>query len=148
MATSPYDPPRSAVADFDAERHPGQRPRPVWRAVVLLWSSLGIGIVIWLLEFNSGAYKNLPGWAVWTMPAIVLGITAALTLCIYAGYNWARIVFLALFLLGALPYLGVLAEMFERSKVTASLSMLQLLLQAAAVYFVFTKPGSLWFRAK
>ena len=36
--------------------------------------------------------------------------------------------------------------MFPRSKLTASLSVIQLLLQAAAMYLVFTKPGSAWFR--
>ena len=148
MASSPYDPPKSPVADLDPERRPDQRPRPVSRAAVLLWSSLGIGVLIWLLEFNFTERNLTPGWALWAMPAIILGVTAGLTLCIYAGYNWARIVFLALFLLGGLPYFAVLAEMFQRSKVTASLSVLQLLLQAGAIYLVFTKPGSRWFRAE
>jgi hypothetical protein len=48
--------------------------------------------------------------------------------------------------IGALPYFAVLAEMFVRSKLTASLSVIQLLLQAAAMVLVFTKPGSAWFR--
>jgi hypothetical protein len=147
VASSPYDPPKSPVADVVAETRPGQRPRSVSHAAVLLWSSLGIGVVIWLLEFNF-SQRNMPGWAIWTMPAIILGVTGAMTQCIYAGHNWARIVFLALFVLGGLPYFAVLAEMFQRSKVTASLSLLQLLLQAAAMYLVFTKPGSRWFRAQ
>jgi hypothetical protein len=62
------------------------------------------------------------------------------------GRNWARIVFLVLFVIGALPYFAVLAEMFARPKLTASLSVIQLLLQAAAMVLVFTRPGSAWFR--
>ena len=143
MSAGPYEPPKSVVRDAPAE--PVERPRQVGLAAKCLWASIGIGGILLVLDYRFIAGASSAATA-WIVPAAVLGVLALFTAAISAGRNWARIVFLVLFVIGALPYFAVLAEMFARSKLTASLSVIQLLLQAAAMYLVFTKPGSAWFR--
>ena len=146
MARSPYEPPKSSLGELDTQRGVPERPYRVVRAVVLLWLSLLVGALIFVLEFEFIKRTAASASMVWVVSLGALGISALLTASIYARQNWARIVFLVLFLLGGLPYLAVLSDMFGRSKVAALLSLTQLLLQAAAIYLLFTKPGSLWFR--
>ena len=120
-------------------------PLRIRRAVALLWSSLAVGVVIFFLELRSLDSAEA-GWVVWFVPGAVLAIMVLFTISISRGQNWARVAFLVFFAAGGLPYLFVLADMWERSATTASLSVAELLMQAVAMYLLFTKPDSLWFR--
>ena len=145
MTPSPYEPPKSDVRDVAPGAQAMTRPQQVRWAANCLWASIAIGAVTAALELLWIETAALLWWA-WLFPAGILGVMALFTMAIHAGTNWARIVFLVLFVVGTLPYLVTLAEMFARSALAATLSLVQLLLQAAALYLVFTKPGSLWYR--
>ena len=147
MQRSPYAPPKAEVRDFGPDSAPLQKPKQVIRAVTLLWVSLSLGVIVFLLDLRF-VQATAPGPAVWLIPIAVLGLLAFLIVSISSGRNWARIVFLVMFVLGALPYLLALTDMFSRSVITGSVSTAQFLLQAIAMYLVFTHPGSTWFRQR
>ena len=80
----------------------------------------------------------------------VIGFTSA-TYClllwkISEGKNWARIVFLVLFVLGVVPYLFVLRSEFPRSPLLGTMSILQAGIQGWGLFLLFTGPGNAWFR--
>jgi hypothetical protein len=65
-----------------------------------------------------------------------------------AGRNWARIVFLVLFVIGlplALP--GYIGEL-KTNPLHGSLSIVVAILQLIGIYLLFTKNSNLWFRTR
>jgi hypothetical protein len=86
-----------------------------------------------------------------------VGFTLFVVVCTYAvlillvlkiarGRNWARIVFLILFIIGTVPTLPIVRDELERAPLVGALSILQILLQIWVLVLLFTKPGSAWFR--
>jgi hypothetical protein len=139
--TNPYEAPKSAVADTDLPPAPREKPRQVVWATSLIWITIAMGLLnVVLLPSVEDATKT------WIIVGITFAIIAALTVFISLGHNWARIVFLVLFVIGLLPSAVSLPQVFAQSLFMALLSLLQMLLQGAAMVFVFTRPGSLWFR--
>jgi hypothetical protein len=139
-----YAPPKSLVSD-PPEAAAAEKPAAIRRGAQMLWASLAIGIVNVL--FQPGLERP-EDWTAWIIVAGAFAIVALLTLAISAGHNWARITFLVFFVIGTLPYLGVLREVFATSAFFGVLSLLQALLQLGAMLLCFTRPGSLWFRRK
>jgi hypothetical protein len=125
--------------------HEMLRPDRIATATNLLWGAVGIGIVILFREATFlKSQASIGGIALIT--AIVFVSMALLIYKISKGRNWARLTFLILFILGAFPYIPNLLDMFNRSLLTGSLSLVQLVMQLTALYFLFTKPGSTWFK--
>ena len=122
-----------------------QKPQPVVTATNLLWASLAVGLVKMLLDSSS-----LSGVAPAALTNFILIFTFALiaflTFKISAGRNWARITFLVMFIIGVLPSLPIVMGEFSRSPVVGALSVAQIGLQVYALFLVFTRPGSSWFR--
>jgi hypothetical protein len=124
-----YAPPKSVVSDPVEAAFDRQKPAEVGRAALMLWVSLAIGVVL-------------------NVPAAAFALVILLALSISAGHNWARIGFLAFFAIGTLPYLATLSEIFAVSAFFGVLSLVQAMLQLGAIFLVFSRPGSLWFRRK
>lgn len=122
-----------------------QKPQSVATAVNLLWTSMAVGLVKMLMDF-----ANLSAVAPAAFTNFVLVFTFALTTYlifkILAGKNWARITFLVIFIIGMLPTLPLMLGEFSRSPVVGALSVAQVGLQIYALFLLFTRPGSLWFR--
>ncbi len=76
----------------------------------------------------------------------VFGLMALLIFYISKGKNWARVTFLVLFVIGSLPSVPIVLGEFTRSPVLGAFSAIQIILQLVALYFIFTKPGSDWFK--
>jgi hypothetical protein len=64
---------------------------------------------------------------------------------VWLGRNWARIAALAVALFKVLSLLQ-LSDMFQRSFVAGSISVLQLLVFLSAVFLLYTEPGRVWFQ--
>src|SRR5262245_400900 len=138
-----YAPPKSIVSDPLEAAFDRRKPAEVRRAALMLWGSLAIGVLNVL--FQPGLVR--PGdWVEWVVPAAAFAIVILLTLSISAGHNWARITFLVFFAIGTLPYLATLSEVFAVSALFGVLSLVQALLQLGALFLLFFRPGSLWFR--
>lgn len=122
-----------------------ERPQSVRLAMNFLWLSLAIGVLKLLMELPylralaPAAFANL-------VLIIVFAFFLFLIFKIYAGRNWARITFLVLFVLGILPTLPTVLGEFARSPLIGTLSVVQVGLQIYALFLLFTKPGSAWFR--
>jgi hypothetical protein len=144
MPIGPYDPPKARVADVNAEV---SRPRPpeVRRAAMMLWGSLGLGILNILLEPSLNDSTEA-GWTGWIVFGGVFATIALLTAFIFYGHNWARIVFLVLFIVGCIPFMLLLPHVVAQSAIIGTINIVQQVLQFGALFLVFTKPGALWFR--
>lgn len=122
-----------------------QKPQPVVTAVNLLWASLAVGLVKMLMDFS-----NLSSMAPAAFTNFILIFTFALIAFlifkISAGRDWARITFLVMFIIGILPALPIVLGELSRSAVVGVLSVAQIGLQVYALFLLFTRPGSSWFR--
>lgn len=113
-------------------------------AVSLLWLSLAVGLLVLMFDANATA-ANVPPALLYSIAAISALLMAFFIYQIGRGRNWARITFLVLFLLGSISFVSGLTGLFNRSVVAGTLSTAQAIMQMVALYFVFSKPGSLWF---
>lgn len=122
-----------------------QKPVQVIRATRLLWISLAVGGGVALLD-ALWLGSAVPFGYVLTVLAVALALSAWLTLEISRGRNWARIALLLLCAFGLVAFVPNLHDVFARSVGMGALSLLQCLVQLAALYLVFTQPASAWFR--
>ena len=122
-----------------------QQPSQIHIALILLWISLGVGLLISLIDSNP-ALAGVSTAFIVTVAVAVLAVMAFFIFHIGRGRNWARITFLILFLLGTWPFMQELVGMFNRSLIACLLSVTQFVLQISAIYLIFTKPGNAWFR--
>ncbi len=124
---------------------PVLKPVVVRRAIGLLWASLAIGALktplnwAYLTSRASGAFNAF-------VIIFTFAVTAFFIWKIDQGKNWARIVFLVLFLLGVVPFVFIVRSEFARSPASGLLSTLQFGLQAVAFFLIFTSPGKEWFQ--
>jgi hypothetical protein len=149
---NPYAPPHAQVRDIDPDRRPLNKPKQVKLAVALLWISLALGPLNLLLDDKSPARTIVASQPAFLglMAGVVgvLALMAVLVVFIYRGRNWARVVYLVMYLLGALPWLLSLPVLFGRSPVAGAVYVVQGTIQAVALYFIFSQPGSAWFRRR
>jgi hypothetical protein len=122
-----------------------QRPKQVARAVALLWISLALAPLVLVLDKSA---TQVPISYLIPVGLAFFGLYAALIVFIASGHNWARIVLLVMYLGGCWPYFSKFADMFRRSVMGGLVSIVQLMLQAAAMYLVFAQPSSKWFRRR
>ena len=119
------------------------RPDKVGLAVLLLYITLGIGLLRGLIE---APQQEAPTGLIMFTAILVLGIMGFFTFMIGMGKNWARITMLALFIIGipfsVLPLLQSLAV----NPISGLLGIAQTAGQAVALVFLFLKPSSDWFR--
>src|SRR5260370_11653729 len=145
MSERPYTPPASRVADRPEASPPFPRPKQVTVAVSLLWVGLALGILADFLNaardpegvLNAGALASV---------VVLFAIQATLYVFTYRGRNWARIGVLILFVLIGLLLLipnpkppGVLEN---------TVDVVGLVMTLIALYLLFSRPGSLWFRPR
>ncbi len=143
MTRGPYAPPTSRVADRAIETVP--RPRQVTIAVALLWVSLALGVPAWHLSASRDPETaSHPAFIVFT--AIVLVLSVTLNVLIYRGRNWARILLLVLFVIAGALLLVPVDEPVPAGVLENTLNAGTLVLEAVALYLLFTRPGASWFR--
>ncbi len=141
----------------------GPRPRSVDMAVNLIWAAVALTVVSTILAFvqlddavddalRSDTTETLTEDAARTATiafiliflAIGVGIYALLAIFIKKGKNWARIVFTvlaAIFLL-----LGILGLAGDQSAISLVVSVVQIALTAATLFFLWQKESSAWFQ--
>jgi hypothetical protein len=145
MSVNPYKPPGAKVSDLPPERLLRDRPRQVVQAVRLLWLSLVISLP--LMYFEQQRAPDEAGAFMWIFGLVMLTLVAALYVFVWRGANWARIIFLVLWILTQVWVATTFAQMLQYSLVEIALHVVSLAIEALALYLLFTKPGSLWFRA-
>jgi hypothetical protein len=126
-------------------------PRNVMLFERLMYTSLAIGILNLFLDGIRLA-ASAPIAAVGGLPFVVfvcVATAASLVLFIWLiarrRQNWARWVFLVLFVIGLVPVIQNLFTVLEAHPAAAYVSVVQLLLQQAALFFIFTGDAGPWF---
>ncbi len=123
------------------------RPAAIGWATGLLWASLAIGVVKTPLNWAYFTSRTSAAFTICTA-IFTFAILGFLIWKLGQGRNWARIVFLVLFLFGIVPYLFVVRSEFARSLASGTLSIVQFVPQAVGLFLIFTSPGKQWFQPR
>ena len=140
-----YAPPGTEVADPLLVPALPSRPRQVQAAVALLLLSLALGIPEAVLSTRQVEGDGM-GAAFAVVMLLVFGLVGFLTIKVYQGRNWARIVMLALTVLSVVVMLFPSDESRADGPMLQGLYLFDVLIEVVAMYLVFSKPGSLWFK--
>ncbi len=131
---------------MESVRSQVERPPQIRGATLLLGTSLALGIVCFVLEWQRTPSALQP-----TSPLLALTValllSALLVFVIYkvwVGRSWVRFAYLVIFLIGVYDAL----EVFQTFLIIAVLTLGELLSQLGALYLVFSPPGNVWFRAR
>jgi hypothetical protein len=123
-----------------------ERPWSVTRGVQLIYASLVLGAINGIFRLASD-FRGVATIVMFCMVLFFFGLFAFLTGKISKGNNGVRILFLVLFLLGALwsipAYMQILRENFLLGCFTIFITLLQLV----AMYLLFRRESNLWFKA-
>jgi hypothetical protein len=135
----PHSPPEAAVGGHGPVRVLGTRPPQIVQAIALLWISTMLG-------FFSSVSENDESWATLIVAALVmLAVTVVLSVGLWRGRNWGRLVYLILVALSFAEFLS-LWGISETPKVEVALEAVSFVADAGSFFLLFTQPGSLWFR--
>jgi len=140
MTDNPYEPPKSEVQDASPRRLAAARPRAIIQAIALLWISTGLGFAASLSEVSDS--QN----ALIVSALVMVALAVALSVGIWRGRNWARIVYLILVLL-SLTNLVSTWGLTERPQFEVALEAVSFVADAGSFFLMFTLPGSLWFQS-
>jgi hypothetical protein len=121
------------------------KPAAIGRACGLLWASLLVGVLKTAMDWTHLRSQSRDAFNVLVTIVFVFALTGFFIWKIGQGKNWARIVFLVLWLIGAVPFVVIVRSDFARSPASASVSVIQVVLQVAALFLIFTNPGKEWF---
>ena len=123
--------------DVYAPRAP-QRPRPIIQAIALLWISTALGFAASRSEATTSAELALSA-------AVMLAITVSLTIALWRGRNWARMLYLVLVVLSLANFVS-LWGLVERPPSEMALEAVSFVADAGSFFLMFTEPGASWFR--
>lgn len=140
-----YAPPGTDVADPALVPALPARPRQVQMAVGLLWLSLVLSLPEAVLS-NRQADEEGRGLMFVLSLVLIFGFVGFLNVKIHQGRNWARIVVLLLTALSVAMMLFPSGELGAEGPLLQGLYLFDVLIEVVAMYLVFSRPGSLWFK--
>jgi hypothetical protein len=118
-----------------------QKPAVVSRATGLLIFDLAIGFItlFWLwFHVTEGQSTGVGTTTLLFMAFLIYNIGG--------GHNWARITFLASFILGFLVSILILPRLFSDSPVQGGIFIVHVVLQTIALIMLFSRSARPWFR--
>jgi hypothetical protein len=125
------------------------RPLHASIGIWILYAGLAIGLLRMLLDPDPSD-PNIPNWFAPVVGSITLVLMAAIVAAMGSGRNWARILFLLMFIAG-LPVMYAiaadLAAMLSGRPGATAILVIQTCSQAAALVLVFTPSSNSWYRA-
>ena len=141
MPQGPYAPP---VARVDDPQLP-PRPKQVTTGVSLLWTSFFLGFPgLWLAASRDPETVLNPASILFVV--LFMFLVASVNVQTYRGRNWARIASLVFVLLSVGLTLAPPPEPVPPSAIENALTVICLVLDVVAMYFLFSKPAARWFR--
>jgi hypothetical protein len=123
----------------------GPRPARVNFALNLLWITIALGVFrLWRGwgELTSAA----PTAIVAGTAVFVIGVLALLLVFIGMRKNWARIVYLLLFLIGVPSGAKGIVHALDTDALVGAISIIQIALQLIALVLLFHPESNAWFR--
>ena len=145
MDHNPYSPPQTEVREPVEPEDAIPRPRQVTWAVWCFWTELALGVPQFILQLSSD--REIRQYLVGTLVTIgILSVLQAWVIYkISTRRNWARYVSLVATVLSALLGLGSSGTMNLGSLI---IMVIGLLLDCAALFLLFTRPGKDWFKPR
>ena len=144
MDHNPYSPPQTEVREPVAPEDAIPRPRQVTWAVWCFWTELALGVPQFFLQLSNGEIRQ---YLIATL--VTIGVLSALQAWVIykisTRRNWARYVSLVATVLSAVMGLGGSSTM---SSGTLIICVIGLLLDCAALFLLFTRPGKDWFKTR
>jgi hypothetical protein len=124
------------------------RPRPtqVTKAVRLLWTALLLAVLVAFPQYLEPLPPEVSQKSLWMLLVFVWGFWAILTFLIGRRHNWARIVTLLFFVGGLALWIWDYEALLDRPPYSLAVELLDTVLTAVALYWLFTGPGAQWFR--
>jgi peptidoglycan/LPS O-acetylase OafA/YrhL len=122
-----------------------EKPKNVVLAVRLLFGTMALGAVD--LAVTGFPETDIPyGFAIQIGSFLFsIALMSFFYYKINKGRNWARITFAVLFVLG-LPSMAFVLPQLMKNPIRGVFIGIQSILQIAALYLIFSKPGSSWFQ--
>lgn len=147
MERNPYAPPVALVADVPPVKA-NERPPPVAIAVRLIIGSVAVGAMGLPFEWSRTPLSSRGLAAIAFLIVFLVGsaITAGIVLGIRSGRNWVRIVYVALVLLGLIPYVSrvwIISRLFPWQAV---IGIIQAGMQLGSVVLLLSAVSSRWFK--
>ena len=121
-----------------------QKPTAVVRAVQFLWASFALEGVKLLVNSSSPSAIPLTPYVYFVM-FFTFVVVGYLIYRISAGENWARLVFLVMFVMGTAPAFPSIIGELSRASALGMIFAAQIAIQIYALFLLFTQPGSSWF---
>lgn len=140
---NPYQPPRSAVADFNDAPF-ADRPRLINVAAALIVASLPVGYLYAALQWNLLGMEGMLALYV-IIAAVMTSVVAWITYKMWQGRNWARILLLIVTLWGVAYSVREVPWLFRDEPVVASVFVFRYVLVLAALAIAFLTPARHWF---
>ena len=116
--------------------NPALKPHKITVAVLMLWISLGLGVVRSAWEMPAQVEQNSLGFVIFVI-AFTFLFTGFFIWRIDRGKNWARITYLVLFILGAPFSIYLLFKSIAFEPISDLISVVQFVLQIIALVFLF-----------
>lgn len=143
---NPYEAPKSDVRDVEPQRLLAERPRQVVYATLSVWLSFLISIPLIYREFEKSPEEPVATVFAATFIGLILVFMAVANVAMWRGRNWARIVFLVFSVLSVVSFVLELRETLRSPVIEMVLTVVSTGLDVVVSYFLFAKPGALWFR--
>jgi hypothetical protein len=144
MNSNPYAPPKTPVTDSQSDAEADhQQPTTVRVAVWLLWVTLALSVVSSAVRIKGTTVQAAMNFALGLLIFNVV-ISIWLNLKIAAGRNWARIVWMVWFLLGATLTAAMFLTVLKQYSWNA-FARIQELLQIV-VFVLLLTPGAVTIR--
>jgi hypothetical protein len=137
---NPYRPPEADIGDGGPARLPSVRPHQIGQAIALLWISASLGLSAGFLEAAMDRAALVVG------VLMMLALTVVLSVAIWRGRHWSRVLYLVLVAASLAQFLSSWGTV-ERLPVSIALEAVSFVADAGSFVLLFTKPGSLWFRS-
>ena len=139
--------PKATAADIEPAAHPLERPPQVVLAVKLAWAGIILGLSALAVSWE---YYSSLGSTTSMVLGQGFGVLIALWIYykIYVGRNWARVLYLVLVIVGLLIFINGAARgaILAAPPIARFSSVLNLALNLAVIWLVFTPPGGAWFK--
>jgi hypothetical protein len=140
---NPYAAPIAHVADIAPAAL--EKPPRVTRAVTLLWiayvlSLVHVGLALGYLSglFDMGNFVPLQSASFLFYALLIYSISK--------GRNWARVTYLILMGVRMVNVTRMFPRDLETSKLAVVVTVISVVCQGVALYWLYTDPGRLWFR--
>lgn len=121
------------------------KPLSIVAAKNILYAVLFLEVITWAISrWRPVAYAAPTAQNIVTLIVTVV-VLFALIKWVTMGLKWARVALLVIFLLGLIAYAWSFSVLWQTSILIAILDLLQTILGAVALGFLFTRDSTLWF---